>query len=145
MKKHKSLDPEWVNTSDQELTPDGNEGFVYCITNKLTGQKYIGRKYFWKRLSKKVPGKKRRKRFIEESDWKTYWGSCEPLHLDYFELGIKNFSREILSIHDNRPDVCYEEVAAQFKYDVLRSKDSEGNYLYYNNNIGNKYWRSRDE
>ena len=22
-------------------------GFVYCITNVLTGRRYIGRKYFW--------------------------------------------------------------------------------------------------
>lgn len=144
-KKIKSEEPAWINISDSELTPEGNEGFIYLITNLKTGKKYIGRKYFWKRLRKKVPGKARRIRVTEESDWKTYWGSCAPLHEDYFSLGIMNFKREILSIHDNRPDVCYEEVAAQFKYNVLRAVDSDGNYQYYNSNIGNKYYRRTDE
>lgn len=144
-KKHKSLEPEWINTSDIELDIDNQEGFIYLITNQLTGMKYIGRKYFWKRLRKKIPGRVRRKRVTEESDWKTYWGSCEPLHLDYHTHGIGNFQREILSIHDCRADVCYEEVAAQFKHDVLRAKNEEGMYLYYNSNIGNKYFRRVDK
>lgn len=144
-KKIKSLEPEWINSSDQEIDLDTQEGFVYLITNQLTGKKYIGRKYFWKRLRKKVPGRVYRKRVKEESDWKTYWGSCEPLHLDYFSEGIGNFQREILSIHTCRSDVCYEEVAYQFKYDVLRRKNEEGEYLYYNSNIGNKYFRRSDE
>jgi hypothetical protein len=144
-KKVKSLEPEWINSSGQEIDLETQEGFIYLITNQLTGMKYIGRKYFWKRLRKKVPGKVRRKRVKEESDWKTYWGSCEPLHLDYFSEGIGNFTREILSIHSCRADVCYEEVAAQFKYNVLREKNEEGEYLYYNSNIGNKYFRRVDK
>lgn len=143
--KHKSLEPEWINSSGQEIDLDNQEGFIYLITNKLTGKLYIGRKYFWKRLRKKVPGKVRRKRVKEASGWESYWGSCEPLHEDYFEYGILNFKREILSIHTCRADVCYEEVAAQFKYDVLRAKDDNGEYLYYNGNIGNKYFRRTDE
>ena len=144
-KKHKSADPEWINSSDQEIDLDTQEGFIYLITNQLTGMQYIGRKYFWKRLRKKVPGKVRRKRVTEESDWKTYWGSCAPLHEDYFSLGIGNFKREILSIQSCRSDVCYEEVAEQFKHDVLRAKNSDGMYLYYNSNIANKYFRKIDK
>lgn len=144
-KKHKSLEPRWINSSGQELDLANQEGFVYLITNELTGKKYIGRKYFWKRLRKKIPGKVRRKRVKAESDWESYWGSCAPLHSDYFSLGIGNFKREILSIHTCRSDVCYEEVATQFKYDVLKAKDTDGEYLYYNTNIGSKYFRRSDE
>lgn len=144
-KKHKSLEPEWINSSGQEIDIDNQEGFIYLITNKINGMKYIGRKYLWARSRKKVPGRVYRKRTKKESDWKTYWGSCEPLHADYFKYGIENFEREILSIHARRADVCYEEAAAQFAHDVLRAKDSDGNFIYYNTNIGSKYFRRSDE
>ncbi len=43
-------------------------GFVYLITDKVTGKMYVGRKYFWSMRKKK--GALKRKR--EESDWKVY-------------------------------------------------------------------------
>ena len=48
-------------------------GFVYCITNVLTGRRYIGRKYFWS--LRKPRGKSRRVK--SESDWKKYYGSSD--------------------------------------------------------------------
>ena len=51
----------------------GHEGFVYLIRNELTGQKYLGRKYF--ASVRKVKGKTRRQRF--ESDWRDYWSSSD--------------------------------------------------------------------
>ena len=49
---------------------DDMYGFVYCITNVVTGRKYIGRKYFWS--FRKPRGKSRRVK--SESDWKKYYG-----------------------------------------------------------------------
>ena len=46
-------------------------GFVYLITNQITGEKYIGRKYF-SSIRKKKKSDKRRTR--SESDWKEYYG-----------------------------------------------------------------------
>jgi hypothetical protein len=50
-------------------------GFVYLLTNRLTGKKYVGCKKFRFKTSKKVAGKKRRVRGFKESDWKDYYGS----------------------------------------------------------------------
>ena len=48
-------------------------GYVYLITNKSTGKKYIGRKYFMQK--RKPKGGKRR--VTSESDWKKYYGSSQ--------------------------------------------------------------------
>ena len=39
----------WIFKGSPFLSKDINDlyGFVYCITNVVTGRKYIGRKYFW--------------------------------------------------------------------------------------------------
>ena len=48
-------------------------GYVYRITNKTTGKKYIGRKYF---VQKRKP-KGGKRRVTSESDWKKYYGSSQ--------------------------------------------------------------------
>ena len=39
----------WIFKGSPFLSKDIDDmyGFVYCITNVVTGRKYIGRKYFW--------------------------------------------------------------------------------------------------
>ena len=64
-------------------------GFVYCITNTITGQKYIGRKYFMQK--RKPKGAKRR--VTSESDWKKYYGSSEDLKQDIRRDGKNTFRR----------------------------------------------------
>ena len=80
-------------------------GFVYCITNTSTGQKYIGRKYF---VQKRKP-KGGKRRVTSESDWKKYYGSSDELKRDIKENGRDTFKREILSLHTTLGKVNYEE------------------------------------
>lgn len=131
----------WIyeNKEVQEI-PEGCFGFVYLITNKITGRKYIGKKQFNSYRSKKVKDKKRRKRYILESDWKDYWGSCEELLEDIKELGEDNFSREILRLCKTKRDLTYSEVELQIKADVLTALDEKGNRLYYNSNIMSRWF-----
>lgn len=106
-------------------------GFVYVITQKSTGKKYIGRKYFWH--YKRVKGKKNRVKY--ESDWKKYYGSSKELLAIIKECGYNDFERVILSLHTTKGDVNYEEVKQQFKEDVLEDDK------YFNDNINGKWYR----
>lgn len=134
----------WIyeNKEVQEI-PEGCFGFVYLITNKITGRKYIGKKQFNSYRSKKVKDKKRRKHFVLESDWKEYWGSCEELLEDIKELGEDNFSREILRLCKTKRDLTYSEVELQIKADCLTAVDKKGNRLYYNSNIMNRWFAQK--
>lgn len=139
-KKIKSLEPQWE--FDHDLSPDllsHYYGFIYLITNLVTGKKYIGRKYFWSK-SKNKKGK----RVIKESDWRTYWGSCEPLHKDIHLHGLINFKREILSCHATIGQVNAAETEEQFKHNVLYELDETGEKLYYNTNIMSRYFARED-
>ena len=112
-------------------------GFVYCITNKTTGRKYIGRKYFWS--FRTPPGKKRRVK--QESDWKKYYGSCPELKEDIKKYGKEIFSREILSLHEAKGDCNYEETKQLFLNNVLSESLDDGTPAYYNSNILGRYMR----
>ena len=43
-----------------EEIPEKTIGFVYCITNKLDGRCYFGKKLFWFSKTKQVKGKKKK-------------------------------------------------------------------------------------
>ena len=47
--KQTDYENPWIFDGTPFLSEDinGMHGFVYCITNTLTGKRYIGRKYFW--------------------------------------------------------------------------------------------------
>ena len=116
-------------------------GFVYLITNKLTGRMYVGRKYFTaKKGKKRVAG-----------NWEVYFGSCDELLADIEKLGHDNFERVILSLHKTRGLVNYAEVSEQMKRDVLTAKAEDGSRLYYNANIMSRWfvstggWNHTDE
>ena len=112
-------------------------GFVYCITNSITGQKYIGRKYF---VQKRKP-KGGKRRVTSESNWKRYFGSSEELKQDIRTMGEENFRREILSLHTTLGRVNYEETKQLFLHNVLAEKLDDGSPAYYNNNILGRYYR----
>ena len=127
----------WLYES-QEITqlPEDCAGFVYLITNKLTGRRYIGKKLarFKKTTYQTVKlknGKKKRKKIrgTRDSDWQTYYGSSPELLKDIELLGTENFSREILYYCRSRAECSYIEAREQFSRRVLESDD------YYNGHI----------
>ena len=112
-------------------------GYVYLITNKTTGKKYIGRKYF---VQKRKP-KGGKRRVTSESDWKKYYGSSPELKSDISKYGKENFSREILSLHETLGKVNYEETKQLFLNDVLMESLDDGTPMYYNSNILGRYMK----
>jgi hypothetical protein len=119
-----------------ETLPEDCVGFVYLITNKLTGRKYIGKKLakFSKTTYKVVKlknGNKKKKKIRGkiESDWQTYYGSNDQLNRDIQELGSDNFTREILFYCKSKAECSYVEAREQFNHRVLESDD------YYNGQI----------
>jgi hypothetical protein len=94
-------------------------GYVYCITNTITGKQYIGKKFFSKAGYKTVKGK--RKKVRKPSDWLTYWGSNKTLIEDIQNLGEQHFRREILHLCANRSDCAYLELREQIDRRVLES------------------------
>ena len=110
--------------------PEDCVGFVYLITNNLTGRKYIGKKLAkfsrttYKTVKLKNGNKKKKKiRGKIESDWQTYYGSNEQLNKDVERLGAGNFTREILYYCRSKAECSYIEAREQFKNQVLESDD----------------------
>lgn len=94
-------------------------GFVYLITNTLTGKRYIGKKLFTRSKTKQVKGK--RKRIRVESDWKEYYGSNKTLLSDIATYGREYFTREILFLCKSKGTCSYYEAKLQFQYGVLEN------------------------
>jgi len=120
----------------QDTLPEDCVGFVYLITNELSGRMYVGKKLakFSKttyRVVKLKNGKKKRKKIRGkiDSDWKTYYGSSPDLQRDVAELGAENFTREILYFCKSKAECSYVEAREQFTHKVLESQD------YYNGQI----------
>lgn len=102
-------------------------GFVYIITEKDTGMKYVGKKLFHrKKTLPPLKGQKRKRRSLVESDWKTYCGSSENVKEAIKKNGIDSFEREILHLCKSKGDCSYLEAKEQFDRDVLLRED------YYN-------------
>ena len=108
-------------------------GFVYCIEEKTTGMKYIGKKFFWKpKILPVTKTRKRRKRTLVESDWRTYFGSNEVLKERVIQNGESIYNRVILKLCKTKGDCSYYEAKLQFENDVLLDDK------YYNSFIGCK-------
>jgi hypothetical protein len=119
-----------------EELPEDCVGFVYLITNCISGRKYIGKKLakFAKTTYKVVKlknGTKKKKRIRSkiDSDWQTYYGSNEELNKDVAALGADQFTREIMYYCRSKAECSYIEAREQFTHKVLESQD------YYNGQI----------
>jgi hypothetical protein len=119
-----------------EELPDDCVGFVYLITNNISGRKYIGKKLakFAKTTYKTVKlknGTKKKKKIRGkiDSDWREYYGSSDQLTADVLKLGSENFTREILYYCQSKAECSYIEAREQFRRRVLESDD------YYNGHI----------
>jgi len=119
-----------------ETLPEECIGFVYCITNTITGRMYIGKKLakFAKTTYKTVKlknGTKKKKRIRSkiDSDWREYYGSNDQLNKDVEQLGAENFHREIINYCTSKAECSYIEAREQFSRQVLESDD------YYNGQI----------
>ena len=118
----------WLyNSSPLEEIPETAYGYVYLITNTVTGRKYIGKKLFWFRKTKVLKGKK--KRIKVESDWRDYWSSSDEVKKDVDALGTDKFIREILHICPNKGSCNYLEAREQMDRRVLETEN------YYNGQI----------
>jgi hypothetical protein len=116
--------------------PEDCIGYVYLITNLISGRQYIGKKLakFSKTTYKTITlknGKKKKKKIRSkiDSDWQEYYGSSVELTKDINTLGKQNFSREILHYCKSKSETSYIEAREQFDRKVLESDE------YYNGHI----------
>ena len=118
----------WIYQGKQiDELPEGCEAFVYLITNKKNGKKYVGKKLAkFKTTKPPLKGKKRKRKGTKESDWREYWGSSDTLKEDVEKYGEKSFVREILHLCPSRGVASYLEAKEQFERKVLLTDD------YYN-------------
>lgn len=131
--------------NDPTFNTDEWFGFIYLIENTINGKKYIGKKNFRNVLNKRL-GKKEikalpttrgrnpsKKQIISESDWKTYYSSCDEIKNDPDK---SKFNRYILKLCKTKTSLSYYEVKYQMIYDVLESEN------WYNNTILGKFYRN---
>ena len=126
----------YYNAVEVNELPEDCVGFVYLITNTISGRKYLGKKLakFSKTSVKTVKlknGNKKKKKIRSkiDSDWQDYYGSSNELKKDIEILGSEKFKREILFYCKSKAECSYIEAREQFSHRVLESKD------YYNGHI----------
>ena len=114
-------------------------GFIYRITNTTNGKVYFGKKQI-KRVKKLKPlkGRRNKRHFDIESDWKTYTSSSNDINEDIILLGKNKFVFEIIKFCDSKFELSYYEAKIQFDHDVLLK---EG---YYNGIINCRIGRAPD-
>jgi hypothetical protein len=104
--------------------PDGIIGFVYEITCKSNGKRYLGKKNFFFSKTKQVKGKK--KKFKIDSDWQTYFGSNKEIQEHVALYGEDKFERKILRLCSSKGEMTYYETKLIFETDAIISEQ------YYN-------------
>lgn len=125
----------WLDGEGSCLTSNDIQdyvGFVYIIENNINGMYYVGKKLFYRSKKRMIKGRKRRE--ITESDWKKYYGSCQPLSQDIEKFGKENFTRKVLFLCKYKRDLTFFETYVQMIMGVLEDPKS------YNTNILGKFF-----
>ena len=132
-----NMDMQWIYKNDPvEQLPEECVGFVYIITNTVSGRMYVGKKLARFKTTRykmhtQKNGKKVRKKIrgAVASDWQEYYGSSDQLNRDVESLGRDRFQREILYYCRSKAECNYIEAREQFARKVLESDQ------YYNGHI----------
>lgn len=111
-------------------------GFIYRITNVVDNRQYIGRKQFRHVTRKKVKGRKNRKKVITEGKWRYYTSSSKHVNEEIVECGTDIFKFEIVELCKTKGDLTYREAEIQWQEKVLEAKLPNGDFKYYNKQIG---------
>jgi hypothetical protein len=128
---------QWIYKNQPvEQLPEDCVGFVYIITNTISGRMYVGKKLARFKTTRykmhtQKNGKKVRKKIrgAVASDWQEYYGSSDQLNRDVETLGRDKFQREILYYCRSKAECNYIEAREQFARKVLESNQ------YYNGHI----------
>jgi hypothetical protein len=128
---------QWIYKNEPvEQLPEDCVGFVYIITNTVSGRMYVGKKLARFKTTRykmhtQKNGKKVRKKIrgAVASDWQEYYGSSDQLNRDVESLGRDQFRREILYYCRSKAELNYIEAREQFARKVLESDQ------YYNGHI----------
>jgi hypothetical protein len=128
---------QWIYKNEPvEQLPEDCVGFVYIITNTISGRMYVGKKLARFKTTRykmhtQKNGKKVRKKIrgAVASDWQEYYGSSDQLNRDVELLGRDQFRREILYYCRSKAECNYIEAREQFARKVLESAQ------YYNGHI----------
>ena len=128
---------QWIYKNQPvEQLPEECVGFVYIITNTVSGRMYVGKKLARFKTTRykmhtQKNGKKIRKKIrgAVASDWQEYYGSSDQLNRDVALLGRDQFRREILYYCRSKAECNYIEAREQFARKVLESNQ------YYNGHI----------
>jgi hypothetical protein len=128
---------QWIYKNQPvEQLPEECVGFVYIITNTVSGRMYVGKKLARFKITRykmhtQKNGKKIRKKIrgAVASDWQEYYGSSDQLNRDVALLGRDQFRREILYYCRSKAECNYIEAREQFTRKVLESDQ------YYNGHI----------
>ena len=114
-------------TYPKKFKVDDYFGFVYEITDMISGRRYIGKKQFH--------SYKKKKRY-KESDWKTYTSSSKALNKDLAVSGKKVFKFKILRLYKTRGGLVYGEANHQHLKHVLTKRFPNSDVrMYYNGQI----------
>ena len=128
---------QWIYKNEPvEQLPEECVGFVYIITNTVSGRMYVGKKLARFKTTRykmhtQKNGKKIRKKIrgAVASDWQEYYGSSDQLNRDVESIGRDKFQREILYYCRSKAELNYIEAREQFARKVLESD------RYYNGHI----------
>lgn len=126
--------------------PENTFGFIYRITHVSSKRYYIGKKFLYHSIKKKLtkkeiaeqtgPGRKSLTKTIQkESDWKSYWGSSKEFLELVKRYPEEEFKKEIIYIVANKKLLTYYEVKAQLENNCLQDS------LCYVDNVLGKFYK----